>query len=1279
MSNNQQSIEKTISILNKVSWTAYGDHRATDYLTYIQGQHSDESGLMDHLLGEFLEQVLGFHLNQDLHPQMAAKTTGKRPDYIPDDTHLHPFVFDAKGSDTTDLGQHYDQIAGYMHSRGLRYGVLTNMRDLAIYTLDSYQPEVDYSFSFHQLYQDYKCDPVATLAVPNTQRFLAFVERFQRRALDRTGKVQAIIEACHGTHDAELDLDDLVRRLHRIVAALHEDVRRQHMYPLELYKYMLERQEQIALEIDTIAREIDPHLPERKVKAATLNTVLSAADDTTDGQATDRYLYRVAYFAMTRILLARVWEDIGFIEQTLYDGGFQLWYERLKNQIQRVLNQAFFFANEQYSWLYGVENNYTWYAPSEEVLTDVLYDFSRFDFRHLDADVLGAVYEAYLERTDRKNKGQYYTPRPVVRFVWDRVGFNTPDRIFRFEGGERRPRVILDFCTGSGGFLVEAARRIRDMVLGADFDPDDPANLEAASLDDLVWVMVAIVEGLRGSEITAFAYYLTEVNLLIQLTPVIAAIQKKAPYAVRFGRNYALGVIHQDALKLHDRLQPTLSDHEGNHVPGFARFDERPERDHRYDVIILNGYKRATYNLLKDSTREADYVCSNPPYVGEKGHKELFRYYRENFEYWDEYYQGKMDYFYWFIILGSSKLRDGGRLGYITTSYWPTADGASILRRYILEHAKIVEMIDLGETRVFSDAPGQHNMIFVLERCDDVEARAANRPRLVRVKREFGGKTIEERLTRLFDHVRAHVDIAPSQEFEDGYLSVFWSPVTQAELSEDAWHLSYHPDAETSLQKILSIGEPLSKSLQDIQGVVSRADRVSRATIELLPAQVVKKQRVAIGDGIFVLDQSELDNLSLSSEEMALAKRTYKNAHVTQYVLDTTGEVPEYLLYVDWQTELSKSKTPHLWSHFTKFKYILEGLRDHYGEGYVWYALHRPRDESVLKAENLVTSRRSLRNRFAYENNDWYENSDLTVLAKKEGIPESLKYFLALLNSAALDFWYEYRSKKKGGMREYYSTPLQRVPLRRIRFDPPTNGAIRQAVLDDLRAQLDAGDYETAYATLCRALAAGQEDVVHDRLVELVDQIIALKTNLATYNRYFGTRLTRLEEEDPLPEIDPLAVLQGLPASEQWSVDIHIQNGTLQATQDLFGARDDFYFHRVEENTATSIVLRARGRKAETLTLSGDPALIAYLRTILPTRQGQFWRDVKQTLVPKDTVVYQHEVQRVLQTVMDIRLQIAGRQSVIDQIVLDLYGIADPGERELVLGKIAIRVGEENG
>jgi len=205
MSNDLQIIEKTVSILDKVNWVAYGGYQAAEYLTYIQGQHGDEISLMDRLLGEFLEQVLGFNLNQDLHPQMTTKPTGKRPDYIPDDAHLHPFVFDAKGSDTTNLGQHYDQIADYMRSKGLRYGVLANMRHLAVYTLHSQQPEAGCSFNFRQLYEDYQQNPAAALEAQNTKCFLAFVQRFRRREMDQMGKVQAIIDARHGPHDAELD------------------------------------------------------------------------------------------------------------------------------------------------------------------------------------------------------------------------------------------------------------------------------------------------------------------------------------------------------------------------------------------------------------------------------------------------------------------------------------------------------------------------------------------------------------------------------------------------------------------------------------------------------------------------------------------------------------------------------------------------------------------------------------------------------------------------------------------------------------------------------------------------------------------------------------------------------------------------------------------------------------------------------------------------------------------------------------------------------------------
>jgi len=1254
MSDNLALVEKTIALLEQVNWTAYGDHHAVDYLTYEQAPHGDEASLMADLLVEFLEQVLGFTLHRDLLPQITNPTIGKRPDYIPDDTHLHPFVFDAKGTNTTDLGPHYDQIASYMRANRLRYGVLSNMRELAVYTLQSTRPAADYSFSFCQLYQDYQQFPTTMLQFPNTQRFGNFAQRFQRRKLNQAGKVHAISDARHSSQDIPLDLDELVRRLHSIMAVLHDDVRQQRRDLPQLLRYATERQARIALEIDAISHEIDVGAPERQIKAATLKTLLGAHADTTEGQATERYFYRVAYFAMTRILLARVWEDIGFIKQSLYDGGFAHWYAYYNAEICRVLSQAFHFAKERYTWLYGAENNYTWYTPSEAVLVDVLYDFSRFDFRALDADVLGAVYEAYLDATDRKNKGQYYTPRAVVQFIWDRVGFDAPSRIFRFGGGGRQPRIIADFCTGSGGFLVEAARRIRAAALGPDLDPANLASLEKVSLDDLILTMNAIIEGLRGTESNAFAYYLTEVNLLIQLTPIIAAIQKKAPHAPHFGHNFALAVIHQDALKLHNRQQRSLITTDSEMISDFAQKDEVYEQDRRYDIVNLTGFKRTVYAWLKEG-REVDYVCSNPPYVGEKGHKELFRYYRHHFDYWDEYYHGKMDLLYWFIILGVSKLRDGGRLGFITTSYWPTASGAKKLRRYILEHAKIVEMIDFGDTRIFSDAPGQHNMIFVLERCNNKSERAMHRPRIVKVKRRLTLKEqtgFADNLAALLTHIQSRISGNESAQSGDDIVDVFRYPVTQAEMDSTSWSLASSSKIYHLLSRISAVAEPLSSLCQFDQGIQSNADRLARS-----------KQRLVIGEPypigapIFVLTQSELDALSLTEHEKEFCKPFYKNSDLTHYLANYSGKEQVWILYLTHEVDIEQ--LPTIKKHLAPFKAILEARDSSYGRTKHWYELHRARDTTIFEQAHLAVPRRATTNIFTYSKPGIYENSDISLITRLPDTAESLKYLLALLNSQVLTMWCQHKNIRYGKIFGYYGHSIKRLPIRRIRFDPPTAAATQRAAVDNLADYLAAGDYDHAHTVLQQALAAGQEDIVHDGLVKLVDQIIALKIELANYNHYFDTRLTRLADATPLPQIAPLAVLRGMPSAAQWSIAIHIQNGTLTIAEDIKGVRDDFYFYRVKETVADRLTLCAKGRRAATLTLQGPRAVIAYLKTVLPIRQEQFWRAVKKTLVPQDMTAYASERQHIIQEVTRIREHITGRQAVIDWSVLDLYGLAD--------------------
>lgn len=1273
--NSSDLIEKTVQILDSVSWKSHGSPQTKDYPSYIHEKHSDERTLTDTLLGKFLEQVLGFSVPNDLLTQTSQSKTGKYPDYIPADTYLHSFVFDAKGTDTTNLGSHYAQIKSYVSGAALGYGVLSNMRDLEVYDSQTSQPVSDHSFSFAQLYEDYKQDPGTAPQTENSKRFLRFVERFSRRELDDQGKIKAIIDARHAKSQqsgqqhgvsADLDLDHLAWYLRSIVDNLRDDALQQRNNLIS--NLQDHRKERIALEIDSIARENNSGLQNTKIDAQALDKFLSASESTPHGVATKSYFYRVAYFSMTRLLLARVWEDIGFIEQTLYNGGFQRWYEQCGKDIRIVLEQAFHYARERYSWLYGIENNYSWYLPSEPVLVDVLYDLARFNLGQLDADVLGSVYEEYLEEVDRKNKGQYYTPRPLVSFIWNRVGFSGMPGIFRIESGEPHPRIALDFSTGSGGFLVEAARRIREATLGESFDHEDPKMLDEISAEKLKLAMNAIIQGLRGSEISPFAYYLTEVNLLIQLTPIVAALHKKDPDALRIGSDYTLHVIHQDSLKLHTPTDRTIigidEEHKASH--------EIYEQDKRYDVVDLEGLKKEVYASIKQETN-ADYACSNPPYVGEKGHREIFQHVLDKMPFWKDYYQGKQDYFYWFVILGLSKLREGGRLGYITTSYWPTAAGAKQLRRHILANAKIVEIIDFGKTRLFSDAPGQHNMVFVLERCQDEAERMANRPKLVQVKHERPGETFDQRLKDLLEHIESHADLGDEQddlaEYDDDYLHVFRAPVTQGEFGEAEWNIFHPVKVENTLRRLAAFGEPLSGVLRDAQGVVSRADHLTEDHKEkYLTKQAIQSNKLQVGDGIFVLSETEVNQLSLTPLEQGHVKRTYKNSEIGGYIIDATGESPEYLIYADWNAEISQTKTPGLWGHLSKYRSVIESLRDNYGESYPWYALHRPRDGSLMDSENLVTSRRSPHNRFAYENQGWYENSDLTVLARKEGVPESLKYFLALLNSRALDFWYEFKSKKKGNQREYYAGPLQRVPMRRINFDSATDEQEKARILSEFQNYIEESNYEAANAVASGALSKAQEGAVHDCIEELVNRIIAAKEGLLPYNQYFGTRLAQLPDDASLPEVKPVSVVESMDASEQWTIDLLIDNGDLSATESFSNtaSRDSFWFHKLETRDELNIMLRGKGQKPDTLTLSGDSGLIEYLARVLSERRGCFWSELKYTFAPRESSVYEDEVVNISNDVEALRNEFSGLQWTVDQLVLDLYGVTDPDERAIV-------------
>lgn len=74
------------------------------------------------------------------------------------------------------------------------------------------------------------------------------------------------------------------------------------------------------------------------------------------------------------------------------------------------------------------------------------------------------------------------------------------------------------------------------------------------------------------------------------------------------------------------------------------------------------------------------------------------------------------------------QLREGGRLSYIASNSWLRANYASALRTYLRSQATVETLVDVGDNRVFADAPDVYPAVLVVRKAPppaDYTARAA--------------------------------------------------------------------------------------------------------------------------------------------------------------------------------------------------------------------------------------------------------------------------------------------------------------------------------------------------------------------------------------------------------------------------------------------------------------------------------------------------------------------------------------------------------------------------
>lgn len=107
----------------------------------------------------------------------------------------------------------------------------------------------------------------------------------------------------------------------------------------------------------------------------------------------------------------------------------------------------------------------------EKILLELVETINSIPFRNVDSDVKGDAFEFFLRNVTNGNKdlGEYYTPRHIVKMI---VRFLNP--IY----GE----TIYDPCCGTGGFLLECFRYLRENTNIIDCDSDSNEEKEAKKI-----------------------------------------------------------------------------------------------------------------------------------------------------------------------------------------------------------------------------------------------------------------------------------------------------------------------------------------------------------------------------------------------------------------------------------------------------------------------------------------------------------------------------------------------------------------------------------------------------------------------------------------------------------------------------------------------------------------------------------------------------------------------------------------------------------------------------
>ncbi len=427
-------------------------------------------------------------------------------------------------------------------------------------------------------------------------------------------------------------------------------------------------------------------------------------------------------------------------------------------------------------------------------------------------------------------------------------------------------------------------------------------------------------------------------------------------------------------------------------------FDSLYSIQYKQNLEILNSMKLFHWPLefpeLYYNNESFDIIITNPPYLGESGNKDLFRIYSSCMK---EYYEGKIDLWYLFLHRALDLISSNAYLTLITSNYWITASGGEKMRQRIFHETSIINFINFGENKVFSNAQGVHTNILTLKK----------------------GKVPNNRIqVALFNKI-----YPLNTDLTEKIVEQLKFGIYQKELVFRHWDSYFHFLPE-DLRIIINYMIDHSKILKECgfqakEGIVTGLNKITSKQIKKYNLNKEVK-----GTGVFILDKNVPRDLeiinSFKTNELELLKPFYKNSDISRFT--TSYQTQKRIVYLT-RKSVGLERLPNIKNHLKKFERILIDSLDNPP------FINRPREKTIFTGYKILTPQRSTRNTFAYNSVDWHAAQDVYYIISETQPKIRLKSLLLLLNSKLAFFWFHWMGKRKGNQLELFGEPLNHFPI----------------------------------------------------------------------------------------------------------------------------------------------------------------------------------------------------------------------------------------------------------